>query len=151
MSIVVLLLYTETDRSNVMNHISASSLKKCTSSNYQHNYSFDEHHTSNVFLNPYNLRDMIPPAPMSLNHFSDRESMSNQYPQPFTHHHRKDSYPVFSSLRTICNRRKGLSTSCAFFHRKYLPADEWTRLLLQLKTWVIPGNVEQLMEFRRFW
>ena len=29
--------------------------------------------------------------------------------------------------------------------------DEWTRQLLRLKSWVISGNPEQWMEFRRLW
>ena len=34
--------------------------------------------------------------------------MSNQYPQPTTHQPRTDSYPVFSSLRTMDSKRKGV-------------------------------------------
>ena len=47
--------------------------------------------------------------------------MSNQYPQPSTHHPRIDSYPVLSSLRTMDSKMKGLRVSFAFFQRKYLP------------------------------
>ena len=47
--------------------------------------------------------------------------MSNQYPQPTTHQPRTDSYPVFSSLRTMDSKRKGLRVSFAFFQRNYLP------------------------------
>ena len=51
---------------------------------------FDEQHNSNIFLNPYNLWDMIPADIMSLNHTNDRYSMSNQHPQPTTHQPRTD-------------------------------------------------------------
>ena len=64
---------------------------------------------------------MSPAALTSLNHNNDRYSISNQYPQPTTHQPRKDSYPVFSSLRTMNSTRKGLRVSFAFFQRNYLP------------------------------
>ena len=46
--------------------------------------------------------------------------MSNQYPQPAIHQPRTDSYPVFSSLRTMDIKRKGLRVSFAFLQRNYL-------------------------------
>ena len=64
---------------------------------------------------------MSPAALTSLNHNNDRYSISNQYPQPTTHQPRTDSYPVFSSLRTMNSKRKGLRVSFAFFQRNYLP------------------------------
>ena len=64
---------------------------------------------------------MVPAAFMSPKHTIDRYSMSNQYPQPSTHEHRTDSYPVFSSLRTMDSKKKGLRVSFAFFQRNYLP------------------------------
>ena len=64
---------------------------------------------------------MDPAAFKSLNHTNDRDSMSNQYPQTTTHRHRTDVYPVFSSLRTMNSKRKGLHVSFAFFQKKYLP------------------------------
>ena len=90
-------------------------------SNYQKNHSIDEQRTSNIFLNPYKLLGMVPAAFMSLNHPNDRVSMSIQYPQPTTHQPRTESYPVFSSLRTMDSKRKGLRVSFAFFEGKYLP------------------------------
>ena len=103
-------------------YISRSCKKpKCNPSNDQHNCFIDEQHKSNIFLNPYNLWDMVPAALMSLNDSNDRYSMSNQYPQPTTHQHRTDSYPVFSSLRRMHRKRKGLRVSFAFFQRSYLP------------------------------
>ena len=47
-------------------------------------------------------------------------SISNQYPQPTTQQPRTDSYPVFSSLRTMNSKRKGLRVSLAFFQKNYL-------------------------------
>ena len=58
---------------------------------------------------------------MSLNHTNATYSMFNQYPQPTTQQLRTDSYPEFSSLRTMDSKRKGLRVSFAFFRRKYLP------------------------------
>ena len=104
------------------NNISRSCEKsKCIPSNDRHNCFIDEQHNSNIFLNPYNLWDMVPAALMSLNHTNDRYSMSNQYPQPPAHQPRTDSYLVFSSLRRMDSQRKGLGVSFAFFHRNYLP------------------------------
>ena len=81
------------------NYISRSCEKpQCIPSNDQHTFSVDEHHSSNIFLNPYNLWDMAPAAPMTLNHTNDTYSMFNQYPQPTTQQPRTDSNPVFSSL-----------------------------------------------------
>ena len=94
---------------------------KCIPSNDQQHCSSDEQHSCKIFLNPYNLWDMVPAALMSLNHTIDRYSMSNQYPQPRFHQPRTDSYPVFSSLRTMDSKRKGLRVSFAFFQIIYLP------------------------------
>ena len=104
------------------NYISRSCEKpQYIPSNDQHICSIDEQHSSNIFLNPYNLWDMTPAAPMSLNHTNHTYSMSNQYPQPTTNQPRTSPYPVFSSLRTMDSKRKGLRVSLAFFQRNYLP------------------------------
>ena len=79
----------------------------------------DEQHSSNTFLNPYNLRDMVPSALISLNHTNDTYSRFNQYPQPTTQHSRADSYPLFSSLRKMDSKSKGLRVSFAFLQRNY--------------------------------
>ena len=63
---------------------------------------------------------MSPGALTSVNHNNDRFSISNQYPQPTTHQPRTDSYPVFSSLRTMNSKRKGLRVSFELFQRNYL-------------------------------
>ena len=104
------------------NYISRSCEKpQYNPSNDQHVCPVDEQHSSNVFLTPYILWDMSTAALTSLNHNNDRYSVSNQYPQPTTHQPRTDSYPVFSSLRTMNSKRRGLCVSFAFFQRNYLP------------------------------
>ena len=104
------------------NYISRSCEKpQCFPSNDQHTCFVDEQHISNMFLNPYNLWDMVPAALMSLNHTNDTYSLFNQYPQPTAQQPRTDSFPVFSSLRTMDSKRKGLRVSFAFFQKKLLP------------------------------
>ena len=84
------------------NYISRSfEESKCIPCKDRHNCFIDEQHNSNIFLNPYNLWDMVPAALMLLNLTNDRYSMSNQYPQPTTQQPRTDSYPVFPSLRRM--------------------------------------------------
>ena len=63
---------------------------------------------------------MVPAALMPLNHTNDTYSMFNQYPQPTTQQPKTDSNPVFSSLRRMDSKRKGLRISLAFFQRNYL-------------------------------
>ena len=104
------------------NYISRSCEKpQCIPSNGQHICSVDEQHSSNIFLNPYNLWNMASAAFVSLNHTNDTYCMSNQNPQPTTHQSRTDSYPAYSSLRTMHSKKKGLRVSFAFFQRNYLP------------------------------
>ena len=104
------------------NYISRSCEKpKCNRDSNQLNCSIDEQHSSNIFLNPYNFWDMVPAAFISLNHTNNTYSVSSQYPQLKTHQSRTDSHPVFSSLRTMDSKRKGLRVSFAFFQRNFLP------------------------------
>ena len=104
------------------NYFSRSCKKpKCIPSNGQHNCFIDEKQKSDTFLNPYNLWDMVPAALMSFNQTNDRCSISKNYPQPTTHQPRTDSYSVFSSLRGMDSKRKGLRVTFAFFQRNYLP------------------------------
>ena len=104
------------------NYISRSCEKpQCIPRYGQHTCVVDEQHSSNTFLNPYNLWDMVPTALISLNHTNDTYSMFNQYPQLKTQQPRTDSHPVFSSLRTMDSKRKGLRVSFAFFQKNYLP------------------------------
>ena len=93
---------------------------QCIPSNDQHTCSVDEQHSSNMFLNPYNLWDLVPAALMPLKHTNVTYSMFNQYTQPTTQQPRTKSNPVFSSLRTMDSKRKGLRVSFAFFQRNYL-------------------------------
>ena len=74
------------------NYISRSCERpQCILSNDQHICSVDEQHSSNFFLNPYILWNMVPAAFISLDHTNDTYSMSNQYPQQTTHQSRTDS------------------------------------------------------------
>ena len=103
------------------NYISRSCEKpQCIPSNDQHVCPVDEQHSSNIFLTAYVLWDMSPAALTSLNYNNDRYSISNQYPHPTTHRPRVDSYPVFSSLRTMNSKRKRLRVSFAFYQKNYL-------------------------------
>ena len=71
---------------------------QCSPSNDQHTCFDDQPHSSNIFLNPCSLWDMVPAALMSLNHTNYTYSMFNQYAHPTTQQPRTDSYPAFSSL-----------------------------------------------------
>ena len=128
------------------NYISRSCEKpQCIPSNDQHICSVDEQHRSDIFVNPYNLWNMAPAAFISLNHTNDKYSMSNQYPQPTTHHSRTDSYPAFSSLRTMDSKRKGLRVSFAFFQRNYLPdgrVNETVATVEELSDLLKPGAMD---------
>ena len=64
---------------------------------------------------------MVPAALMSLSHTNDTYSMFNQYLQPTTQQPRADSCPLFSSLRAMNSKKKGLRVSFAFFQTNYLP------------------------------
>ena len=57
---------------------------QCIPSNDQLTCSVGEQRSSNTFLKPYNLSDMVPAALTSLNHTNAKYSMFNQYPQPTT-------------------------------------------------------------------
>ena len=104
------------------NYISKSCEKpQCIPSNDQQRCFVDEQHSSNISLNPQNLWVKVPAALLSLCHTNDTYSLFNQYPQTTTQQPSADSYPVFSSLRTMNSKRKGLRVSFAFFQRNYLP------------------------------
>ena len=128
------------------NYISRSCDKpQCIPSNDQHTCFVDEQHSSNIFLNPYILWDMVPAALMSLSHTNDTYFMLNQYPQPITQQPRADSDPVFSSLRTMNSKRKGLRVSFAFFQRNYLldgQTNETVAKVEELKDLWEPGAMD---------
>ena len=127
------------------NYISRSCEKpQCIPSNDQHTC-FVEQHSSNIFLNPYNLWDMVPATLMSLSHTNDTYYMFNQYPQPTTEQPRADSYPVFSSSRMMNSKRKGLRVSFALFQRNYLPdgrMDETVAKVEELSDLWKPGAMD---------
>ena len=71
--------------------------------------------------------------------------MSNQYPQPTTHQHTTDSYPVFSSLQTMDSKRKGLRFNFAIFQQNYVPngrVNETVASIEQLKDLWKPGAMD---------
>ena len=70
---------------------------------------------------------------MSLSHTNDTYSMLNQKPQPTTQQTRADSNPVFSSLRTMNSKRKGLRVSLAFFQKKYLPDERMNETVAKVE------------------
>ena len=133
------------------NYISRSCEKpQCIPSKDQHVRLVDEQHSSNIYLTPYILWDMSPAALTSLNHSNDRYSISNQYPQTTTHQARTDSYPVFSSLRTMNSKRKGLRVSFAFFQRDYLPdgrVNETVATVEELSDLWKPGAMDGIPPF----
>ena len=133
------------------NYFSTSCEKpECIHSNDQHTCCVKEQHSSNIFLNRNNLWDMVPAALMSLNHTNERYSMSNKYPQPTTRPARTDSYPVFSSLRKMDSKRKGLRVSFAFFQLNYLPdgrMNETVATVEELSFYWKPGAVDGIPPF----
>ena len=65
-------------------------ISKCIPSQYEQFCSIVEQHTSIIFLNPYNLWDVDPVTFMTLNHTTEKDSLSNQYPQTTPHQPRPD-------------------------------------------------------------
>ena len=102
------------------NYISRSCEKpQCIPSNDQQTCFIDKQHSSDIFLNPYKLWDMVPAALMSVSRTTDTYSMFSQYPQPTTQQPKVDSCPVLSSLRAMKSKMKGLRISFAFFQTNY--------------------------------
>ena len=132
------------------NYISRSYEKpKCFPSNDQYNSSFDKQHSCIISLNPYNFWDVVPAALMSLNQTINRYSTSNQYPQPTINQPRKDSNPVFSSLRNVDSKKKDCPSPLLSSRKITYRIDEWTKQLPRLESWVNSGNPEQWTEFRQ--
>ena len=126
------------------NYISRSCEKpQCIPSNDQHNCSADEQHSSNIFLNPYKSRDMVPPAPMPLKHTNDNTLCSistlNQQLNNLEQTH------IRCSLHCERWTVKGRDCASALHSFKEITyrTDEWTKQLLRLKSWVISGSPEQ--------
>ena len=123
---------------------------QCIPSNDQHTCFVDEQHSSNIFLNPYNLWDMLPAALMPLNHTNDTYTTFNQYLQPITQKPRTDSKPVFSSLQTMDSKRKGLRISFAFFQNNYLQdgrVNETVATVEELSNLWKPGAMDGVPQF----
>ena len=115
---------------------------KCVPSNNQQQYN------SKIFVNPYNLWDIVRTALMSLNHTNDRYSMSNRTLK----HQITNLEQTHIRCSLQCERWtvKGRDWESAlhFFNEITYQMDEWTKQLLRLESWVISGNPEQWMEFR---
>ena len=126
---------------------------QCIPSNDQHVCLVAEQHSSNIFLTPYNLRDMSPAAFTSLNH----NNGSTLYPistlnQQLTNLEqiRTDLYPVFSSMQTMNSKRKGLRVSFAFFQKNYLPdgrVNETVATVEELSDLWKPGAMDGISSF----
>ena len=135
------------------NYISRSCEKlQCIPSNDQHICVVDELNSSNIFMNPYNLWDLVPAALLSLCYTNDTYSLFNQYPQPTIPQPRKDSYPVFFSLRTMDSKRKGWRVSLAFFQKNYFPdgrVKETVTTVEELSDLWKPGAMDRIPPFVR--
>ena len=94
---------------------------------------------------------MVSAAPLSDKHTPDSHFRTIQYPQTSTRQTKTNLYPVFSSLRSMANRRTALRVSFPFFQKVILLKDRSTKRLLRLKTWVIFGSREQWTGFLRLW
>ena len=73
---------------------------------------FYERYTSN---DPYKLWDMFLTALFTINSTPDKDLMTLQHVQKSTHKIYTDLIAVFSSLRLIDKKRKGLQVNFAFF------------------------------------
>ena len=134
------------------NYISRSCEKpQCIPTIEQHICVVDKQHSSNIFLNPYNLWDLVPAALMSLSHTNGTYSMFNQYPQPTTQQSEQTriQYILHNEQWTV-KGRDSASASHSFKEITYR-TDEWTKQLLRLKSWVISGSPEQWMELHLLW
>ena len=76
--------------------------------------------------------------------------MLNHYPQATIQRPRTDSFPMFSSLRTMDSKRKGLRVSFAFFQRNYLPdgrVNETVATVEELSDLWKPGAMDGIPAF----
>ena len=134
------------------NYISRSCEKpQCIPSNDQHICVVDELHSSNIFMNPYNLWDLVPAALLSLCHSNDTYSLFNQYPQPTIDN--LEQTHIWCSLHYERWTVKGRDCASVLHSFKKITyrTDEWTKQLLRLKSWVISGSPEQWMELHLLW
>ena len=92
---------------------------KCTPCNDKHNCFIDEEHTSSIILGNYNLRDMDPAAPLSLNHTIHRDFLTMQHTRTSTNQP-TNLCSVFFSLRSMDSEREGLGVRLLSFKKNYL-------------------------------
>ena len=124
---------------------------KCNPSNDRHNCFIDKQHNSNIFLNPYNLWDMVPAALMSLNHTNGRYYMSNRYLNQQLTNLEQTLIRCSLPREGWTVKGRGCASALHSFNEITYQTDDWTKQLLRLKSWVISGNPERWMEFLRVW
>ena len=136
------------------NYISRSCEKpQCIPSNDQHTCFVDEQHSSNIFLNPYNLWDgtwfqqlLCHSATLMIHTLCSISTLNQQL-------NNLEQTQIRCSLhyeRWTVNGRDCASALHSFKESTYR-SDKWTKQLLRLKSWVISGSREQWMELHRLW
>ena len=73
-------------------------------------------------------------TPLTLNYTPGRDLMTIEYAQPSTHQPKTDIYPLFSSLKLLDNKSKGLRVSDAFFQKK-LPDGRANETVATIDEW----------------
>ena len=104
--------------------------------NDHHNCPIDLEHTSKIVVNRYKFWDLYAATLITLNHMTDGDTMSNQYPQITTHQPRTDVYLLFCLLRPMKRERerKWWRARFAFFQKKTSDEmDERTKQFLRLR------------------
>ena len=140
-------LQQKSDRSTENVNLSRSGSKpKCISINDEHNCSTDEKQTSSTVLKMYIFWDLDPASLMKLIHTTEKDSLSNQYPQKTIHQPRTDYYALFLSLQPVDSKKKDCASALHSFRKIIYRTDEWTKQLLRFKSWVFSGSPEQWTE-----
>ena len=120
---------------------------QCISSNDQHICVVGELHSSKIFMNPYNLWDLVPAALTLMIHTLCSISTLNQQLDNLEQTHIRCSLHY---KRWTVKGRNCASVLHSFKKITYR-TDEWTKQLLRLKSWVISGSPEQWMELHLLW
>ena len=111
----------------------------------------DELHSSIISMNPYNLWDLVPAAPLSLCHTNDTYSFSiSTLNQQLNNLEQTHIWWSLHYQRWTVKGRDCASVLHSFKEITYR-TDEWTKQLLRLKSWVIFGSPEQWMELHFLW
>ena len=125
--------------------------------NDHHNCPIDLEHTSQIVVNRYKFWDLYAATLITLNHMTDGDTMSNQYPQITTHQPRTDVYLLFCLLRPMKRERERENDGALGLHssKKKLPT-RWTRERNSsygwgLRSWMKFGNRGQGMEVHHLW